>query len=243
MPDPLPPVCILAGGLGTRLGDLVAKTPKAAYRGRRRAVPHPSAATPRRVMAPNRSVICAGHLGERIEERIGVEQFGVRIGYSYDGPQLAGTLGAIRRALPLLPDRFLVLYGDTYLRLDYRAAVAAWAAERPHRSHDGLRERWAMGYLERRLPRRSRNRRTTRLAPTPDMRWIDYRARRPGGSRARARGSGRARSFGPAPAARRRPVNCVATRSSTASTRSGHQAGLAETDTFLKADATKLRPP
>ena len=68
-------------------------------------------------------MLCVGYLGEQIEERIGREQFGIQIAYSYDGPMLDGTLGAIRRALPLLPDRFLVLYGDTYLRLDYEAAV------------------------------------------------------------------------------------------------------------------------
>ena len=48
--------------------------------------------------------------------------------YSHDGPEPAGTLGAIRRALPLLGDRFLVLYGDTYLRLDYAAVEVAWRA-------------------------------------------------------------------------------------------------------------------
>ena len=73
-----------------------------------------------------RVVLCVGYLGEMIEERVGRERFGIAIDYSYDSPKLDGTLGAIRRALPLLGDRFLVLYGDTYLRLDYRAAVAGW---------------------------------------------------------------------------------------------------------------------
>jgi NDP-sugar pyrophosphorylase family protein len=72
------------------------------------------------------AVLCVGYLGEMIEERIGSAQFGIRITYSYDAPGLDGTLGAIRRALPLLPDRFLVLYGDTYLRLDYRGAAKSW---------------------------------------------------------------------------------------------------------------------
>jgi NDP-sugar pyrophosphorylase family protein len=61
-----------------------------------------------------------------VEARIGSDRFGIRIDYSYDLPGLEGTLGAIRRAAPLLGERFLVLYGDTYLRLDYAAAAAAW---------------------------------------------------------------------------------------------------------------------
>ncbi len=48
--------------------------------------------------------------------------------YAFDGPQLLGTGGALRRALPLLGDRFLVLYGDSYLPIDYAAAVRAFVA-------------------------------------------------------------------------------------------------------------------
>jgi NDP-sugar pyrophosphorylase family protein len=122
----LPAVCILAGGAGTRLGSMVAKVPKPLLE----VAGEPFLVHQLRLLAANgatNAVLCVGYLGERIEERIGGEQFGVRIGYSYDVPGLDGTLGAIRRALPLLPDRFLVLYGDTYLRLDYRAAAEAWS--------------------------------------------------------------------------------------------------------------------
>ena len=71
-------------------------------------------------------MLCVGYLGELIEDEIGAERFGIRIVYSYDGPGLDGTLGAIRRAAPLLRERFLVLYGDTYLRLDYQRRRGAW---------------------------------------------------------------------------------------------------------------------
>ena len=73
-------------------------------------------------------VLCVGYLGEQIEAAIGASRFGMRIRYSYDGPDLDGTLGAIRRALPLLGERFLVLYGDTYLRLDYAELARTWRA-------------------------------------------------------------------------------------------------------------------
>ena len=45
------------------------------------------------------------YLGKSIEERVGRTRDGIAIEYSYDSPQLDGTLGAIRRALPLLGDR------------------------------------------------------------------------------------------------------------------------------------------
>lgn len=71
-------------------------------------------------------VLCVGYLGELISERVGSERFGLKIAYSCDGPLLDGTLGAIRRARGLLGERFLVLYGDTYLRIDYAAAACSW---------------------------------------------------------------------------------------------------------------------
>lgn len=73
-------------------------------------------------------VLCVGYRGEQIVQTVGERRFGLSISYSFDGPELAGTLGAIRRARALLGERFLVLYGDTYLRMDYAAAAAAWCA-------------------------------------------------------------------------------------------------------------------
>jgi NDP-sugar pyrophosphorylase family protein len=71
-------------------------------------------------------VLCVGHHGDLIVRTVGERRFGMTISYSFDGPELAGTLGAIRQARSLLGERFLVLYGDTYLRLDYAAAAASW---------------------------------------------------------------------------------------------------------------------
>jgi NDP-sugar pyrophosphorylase family protein len=67
-------------------------------------------------------VVCAGFLGERIKEEFGDgTSHGVRIRYSFDGPSLLGTGGAIKRAIPLLGDTFFVLYGDSFLQIDYEA--------------------------------------------------------------------------------------------------------------------------
>jgi NDP-sugar pyrophosphorylase family protein len=118
-------------------------------------------------------VVCVGYLGEQIERRIGAEQFGMSIAYSHDGPNLAGTLGAIRRAVPLLGDRFLVLYGDTYLRIDYRAVVAAWKASGLPAVMTLLRNEgeWDTSNA---VFRDATLERYDKHQPTPDMRWIDY---------------------------------------------------------------------
>jgi N-acetyl-alpha-D-muramate 1-phosphate uridylyltransferase len=73
-----------------------------------------------------RIVLAVGYLGEKIEAAIGDgSRFGLEVSYAHDGPQPAGTAGALRRALPLLGDEFLVLYGDTYLRIDYADVARA----------------------------------------------------------------------------------------------------------------------
>ena len=69
-----------------------------------------------------RVVLCVGHLGDQIVARYGDgADWGVHIEYSFDGPKLLGTGGALIRALPKLGDTFYVLYGDSYLPTDYRA--------------------------------------------------------------------------------------------------------------------------
>jgi N-acetyl-alpha-D-muramate 1-phosphate uridylyltransferase len=123
----LPPVCILAGGLGTRLGEHVRDTPKPMLD----VAGEPFLVHQLRLLASHGArevVLCVGYLGHAIQAGIGEERFGIRIRYSFDGPELDGTLGAIRRALPLLGERFLVVNGDTYLPVDYRAAAEAWRA-------------------------------------------------------------------------------------------------------------------
>src|SRR5438128_3500715 len=121
----LMPVCILAGGLGTRLGERVRDTLKPLIE----VAGEPFLFHQLRLLAAHGArevVLCVGYLGELVVRRIGSERFGLRISYSHDEPGLDGTLGAVRRARPLLGERFLVLYGDTYLRIDYAAVTRAW---------------------------------------------------------------------------------------------------------------------
>src|SRR5947207_12655387 len=97
--DPLNlPVAILAGGLATRLRPLTEKIPKVLL---------PIAGKPflahqlelLQSQGLSRVVLCAGHFGEMIQRDFGDGQgHGVKIEYSYDGPTLLGTGGALQKA-------------------------------------------------------------------------------------------------------------------------------------------------
>jgi N-acetyl-alpha-D-muramate 1-phosphate uridylyltransferase len=120
------PIAILAGGLATRLRPITETIPKALIE----IAGEPFLAHQLRLLRRNgfeRVVLCVGYLSEQIREFAGDgSRFGLEIEYSPDGPQLLGTAGAIRRALPLLGDAFAVIYGDSYLPCDYAAALAAF---------------------------------------------------------------------------------------------------------------------
>lgn len=172
MTEPLPPVCILAGGLGTRLGSTVEDTPKPLLE----VAGEPFLMHQLRLLAgygARSVVLCVGYLGELIEQRIGAERFGISIRYSYDGPSLIGTLGAIRKAAPLLGERFLVLYGDTYLRIDYADVSRAWIASGLPAVMTVLRNegRWDTSNVAFDGTRVTRY---DKRSPDRSMRWIDY---------------------------------------------------------------------
>jgi NDP-sugar pyrophosphorylase family protein len=115
------PVAILAGGLATRLRPLTEKTPKLLVE----VAGEPFFSHQIRLLKKSglsRLVLCVGYLGEKIVELYGDgSKWGVQIEYSFDGDKLLGTGGAIIRARPKLGDTFYVLYGDSYLPVDYRA--------------------------------------------------------------------------------------------------------------------------
>jgi MurNAc alpha-1-phosphate uridylyltransferase len=124
------PVAILAGGLATRLRPLTEAIPKALVE----INGEPFLAHQLRLLSRSgfeRVVLCAAYRGEQIREYAGDGRaFGLHIEYSFDGPQLLGTAGAIRRALPLLGDNFFVLYGDSYLPCDYASIERTFLASK-----------------------------------------------------------------------------------------------------------------
>lgn len=119
-------VAILAGGLATRLRPITDKVPKALVE----INGEPFIAHQLRLLQSKgirRIVLCLGYRGEMVREFVGDGRtFGVAVDYSFDGPVLRGTAGAIHEALPLLDDAFFVLYGDSYLPCDYAAVEGAF---------------------------------------------------------------------------------------------------------------------
>ena len=115
------PVALLAGGMATRLRPITEKIPKLLVE----VAGEPFFSHQLRLLKKNgltKIVLCVGYLGEMIVEQYGTgSKWGVQIEYAFDGPKLLGTGGAIIAALPKLGDSFYVLYGDSYLPVDYRA--------------------------------------------------------------------------------------------------------------------------
>ena len=109
---------ILAGGLGTRLWPLTKTVPKPMV---------PVAGAPyleHQLRLLERQgvrdiLLLTGYLGEQIEEHFGDgARMGLRIAYSREASPV-GTGGALRLARHLLADSFLLIYGDSYLPIDY----------------------------------------------------------------------------------------------------------------------------
>ena len=115
------PIVILAGGLASRLRPITETIPKSLLE----VAGEPFIAHQLRELARqdiDNVVLCVGFLGEQIERFVkDGSQYGVQVQYSYETNKLLGTGGAINKALPLLGDEFFVLYGDSWLEVDYLA--------------------------------------------------------------------------------------------------------------------------
>lgn len=124
------PVAILAGGLATRLRPITEKIPKALIE----VAGEPFICRQLAYLHGQRVrevVLCVGHLGEMIERVVGDgARFGMRVRYSMDGPVLLGTGGALKRAVPLLDGAFFVLYGDSFLPIDFSIVEDAFREAR-----------------------------------------------------------------------------------------------------------------
>ena len=167
------PVAILAGGLATRLQPVTRKIPKVLIE---------VAGKPficRQLdylfcLGVTRVVACVGHLGEQIESAVGDGRaFGLAVQYSYDGPVLLGTGGALRRALPLLGERFFTLYGDSYLPCDFRAVQQAFLkSDKPALMtvlhNEDQWDKSNVSFRDGRIVEYNKS------APRPEMTYIDY---------------------------------------------------------------------
>ena len=69
-------------------------------------------------------VLCLGYMGDQIERHFGNgEKYGVDIKYSFEDEPL-GTGGALKKAAQLLHEVFFIMYGDSYLFLDFSLVMS-----------------------------------------------------------------------------------------------------------------------
>ena len=112
-------IAILAGGLATRLGALTKNRPKSLVE----ILHKPFLAYQLELLNNNGItdiVLCIGYLGTQIKDTFGDgNKYGVHISYSLEETPL-GTAGALKNAASLLHDTFFVMYGDSYLFLDFQ---------------------------------------------------------------------------------------------------------------------------
>lgn len=169
----MPPLALLAGGLARRLGALTERVPKSLLQ----VAGEPFIAHQLRLIAAQGVrdvVICCGHLGGMIADFVGDgERFGCRVRYSFDGPPLLGTGGAILKALPLLGSRFWVMYGDSYLTAPIAPALGEFessekAALMTVFRNDGMWDASNVEFAEGRIVRYEKG------GGGAEMRHIDY---------------------------------------------------------------------
>jgi len=116
-------IVVLAGGLATRMRPQTEQTPKSLLLVQGR--PFIDWQLDRFAASGARSIVlCVGYLGEQIETHVKrALDRGLVVSYSYDGAELVGTGGALRRAFARLEDEFVLTYGDSYLPFDYAAPL------------------------------------------------------------------------------------------------------------------------
>ena len=122
----LPALALLAGGLATRMRPLTKKIPKSMLEvAGKPFIHHQLALFHRRGI--RRVVACIGYLGEQVRDYVGDgSSWGLTVEWSFDGPKLLGTGGALRQALPHLGENFFVTYGDSWLDISYADVCTAF---------------------------------------------------------------------------------------------------------------------
>jgi len=112
-------VAILCGGLATRLRPLTGRIPKSMIEIKGKPfLEHQIGLLKENGLTD--VVLCVGYLADSIKSYFDTgKAFGVAIQYSEEEEPL-GTGGALKNAKGMLEDEFFVLYGDSYLPIDYR---------------------------------------------------------------------------------------------------------------------------
>lgn len=112
-------VIILAGGLATRLYPETLKIPKSLIK-----IYNDPFIKHQLLLLKSKGItniiLSLGNLGEKVEKYIQENNnFDLDIEYSFDGSKLLGTGGAIKNAFSKLSNPFGIIYGDSFLNIEY----------------------------------------------------------------------------------------------------------------------------
>lgn len=167
------PIAILAGGLATRIRPVSDSIPKSLVD----INGLPFLEWQLRLLEENlcdRVVICVSHKSEMIEEFLKHrEKCNLDVALSWDGSQRLGTGGALVNAKDLLGPAFLVLYGDSYLPINFKKisdyfvesdSLSLMTVVRNDRSKEPSNVKYENGYVLKYSKRESQE----------DMHYIDY---------------------------------------------------------------------
>lgn len=167
------PVVILAGGLAKRMRPVTEKIPKSLIE----VAGKPFICHQLNFLKSQgikKVVLCTGYLGKMIEDVVGSgADFDIEVSYSYDGSKLLGTGGAIKKALPILDDSFFVLYGDSFLPINFAPVKNAYVSSQKPALMTIVKNfnKWDksnVSYLDGKLLEYNKGQ------PSTNMRYIDY---------------------------------------------------------------------
>lgn len=120
-------VVVLMGGLGTRLGLKDCPKSMADING------HPFFDYQLKLLKRwgfQKFLFLVGYYSDIIEAYYGDgTKWGIDIQYSHDGSKQMGTGGALKKAESKLEEKFLLIYGDSFLDVDYREIVYRFCIE------------------------------------------------------------------------------------------------------------------
>jgi len=167
------PLAILAGGMATRLYPITAETPKSMLI--INGMPFIHWQLDLIAKAGFRKVVlCLGVKGSLIKDFVGDgSAYDLEIQYSFDGDMPLGTAGAIVKALPQLGQNFGVIYGDSYLPINYKKIEDEFSKQEKialmtiYANQNAL-DRSNVEYSDNKLIRYSKTN------PTLEMHYIDF---------------------------------------------------------------------
>lgn len=168
---------VLMGGLGTRLGSDVTGVPKSMMdvRGKPFFLYQLELL---KWQGFKDFIFLVGFKKDAIESFFGDGSgYGVNIRYSYDGDKLLGTGGALRKAFPALEEDFMLIYGDSYMDVDYGELLYRYDISRTRPGRKALMAIFKnMGRFDRSnvIFKDGGLLKYNKKAPSPEMEYIDY---------------------------------------------------------------------